>query len=262
MISYSTYGRANANQAIVLIHGLATDGRIFKSIVKSYLATKYFVVVPDLRGCGQSARTSGEYTINESANDIVEIMKGVGKEKYLLFGYSQGGTIAQEIAKSRPELISGLIIVNSFANNTRTFQEKVESYLLGITIRILPLATITRLLKSQLKKEGVTDEHDLQIFEKSVLGCKKLAIQKYIKELRDFDSSTWLNHIKCKTLVVRGQKDVAVPAHHALELNRLIKNSILKEIEGAGHAMLWTHEASLIEIIKDNEDFLLDGRYL
>lgn len=106
------------------------------------------------------------------------------------------------------------------------------------------------MLRSQLKKEGVTDKDDLRVFEGSVLKCNKQAILSFIKELRNFDSSTWLKEIKCNALIIHGEKDIAVPAHHATELNQLLTNSKLEIISGAGHALLWTHEEVLADIIK------------
>lgn len=256
MINYRRIGDPNSQKAIVLIHGLATDGTIFEKIVESYFANHYLVIIPHLRGCGLSSSTNGEYTINESAKDIVDIINQVGKERYVLLGYSQGGAIAQQIAKSHPQLVSGLILVNSFANNTRIFQEKIESYILKQIVRILPLKATARLLKSQLIKEGVTDKDDLNSFEKSILKCDKQAILSFVNELRSFDSSTWLKEIKCFTLIIRGEEDNAVPAHHARELNQLLSNSKLEVIAGAGHALLWTHVKALVDIIKKYEEFL------
>ncbi|HRJ75971.1 MAG TPA: alpha/beta hydrolase, partial [Anaerolineales bacterium] len=62
--------------------------------------------------------------------------------------------------------------------------------------------------------------------------------------------------INCNVLIVRGENDNAVPKHHAEDLYRILKNSRLKIIPKAGHAMLWTHRQELINAIKENETYL------
>ena len=71
-----------------------------------------------------------------------------------------------------------------------------------------------------------------------------------------FDSRPRLGEIRCPTLIVAGSRDRAVPLHHARMLHRGVAGSRLALVEGAGHAMIWSHAAAVTAPI---DAFLDDG---
>jgi 3-oxoadipate enol-lactonase len=73
------------------------------------------------------------------------------------------------------------------------------------------------------------------------------------KEAMAFDSRRRLAGIRCPTLVVGASNDQAVPIHHAKMLHEGISGSQLVTIDGADHALIWTHGDELVRV---TEDFL------
>ena len=65
-----------------------------------------------------------------------------------------------------------------------------------------------------------------------------------------FDSRQWLAEISCPTLVLFGSEDTAVPMAHSEMLAGGIKDAELRVVEGAGHALIWTHPEEFIEQIE------------
>jgi 3-oxoadipate enol-lactonase len=63
-----------------------------------------------------------------------------------------------------------------------------------------------------------------------------------------FDSRKRLGEIQCPTLVVAGSNDQAVPIHHARMLHNGIRGSRLVIIDGADHALIWTHPDELVRV--------------
>jgi pimeloyl-ACP methyl ester carboxylesterase len=63
-----------------------------------------------------------------------------------------------------------------------------------------------------------------------------------------FDSRRLLAEIGCPTLVIAGSNDDAVPIHHAKMLHDGIAGSQLIIIDGADHALLWTHPNELARV--------------
>jgi len=53
---------------------------------------------------------------------------------------------------------------------------------------------------------------------------------------------------RCPTLVVAASNDQAVPIHHAKMLNDGIPGSQLIIIDGADHALIWTHPDELVRV--------------
>ena len=67
------------------------------------------------------------------------------------------------------------------------------------------------------------------------------------RETMAFDSRRWLAEIACPTLVAASD-DRAVPIHHAKMLHDGITGSQLVIIDGADHALIWTHADDLLRV--------------
>jgi 3-oxoadipate enol-lactonase len=76
------------------------------------------------------------------------------------------------------------------------------------------------------------------------------------KETTAFDSRRRLAEIRCPTLVIAASKDEAVPLHHAETLHGGITGSRLVIVDGANHALIWSHPDDLVRV---TEEFLLAG---
>ena len=68
------------------------------------------------------------------------------------------------------------------------------------------------------------------------------------RETMAFDSRPRLAEIRCPTLIVAATMDEAVPMHHAQMLHDGILGSQRVVLEGADHALVWTHAARLLEV--------------
>jgi pimeloyl-ACP methyl ester carboxylesterase len=69
------------------------------------------------------------------------------------------------------------------------------------------------------------------------------------RALLSFDSRAWLPELACAALVVAGERDTTVPAHHARELARLIPRAQLRTLPDAGHWLVKTHADQLLGIL-------------
>ena len=63
-----------------------------------------------------------------------------------------------------------------------------------------------------------------------------------------FDGRARLGEVRCPTLVIAGERDDAVPLHHARELHGGIAGSRLAVVTGADHALAWSHPAELARL--------------
>ena len=73
------------------------------------------------------------------------------------------------------------------------------------------------------------------------------------RETMAFDSRERLGEIKCPTLIIAGSHDRGVPIHHARMLHDGIPGSRLVVIDGADHALIWTHTD---EFVRVTDEFL------
>ena len=77
---------------VVLLHGFPLSREMWVEQFK-VLGSTYRVIAPDLRGHGQSDAPKGAYTMDEMADDVVELLDQLGAvEPVVLGGLSMGGT--------------------------------------------------------------------------------------------------------------------------------------------------------------------------
>ena len=228
--------------SLLLVHGLLLNGDMFQPILEG-LADDYRILAPDLRGFGRSGHLPPPYTVKQHADDLAQLLACLSISSTVVLGYSQGGTVAQQLALDYPSLVSHLVLCCTFACNRLTWQEKLE----GLVMPSLVWLSSARQLAKMVK--GLTPTQEKQ-FELMVASNHKSHMVEATKEMLRFDSRHRLGKIKCPTLVLAGAVDTAVPLHHAHMLAHGIPDAKLTIVPHAGHEMIWTHGAQLVEIVK------------
>jgi pimeloyl-ACP methyl ester carboxylesterase len=79
------YRTAGSGPAMVLLHGVPKTSYHWRHLVPK-LTPHYTVVVPDLRGLGDSARPSDGYDSATMSEDIAELMTQLGHQTYAVAG--------------------------------------------------------------------------------------------------------------------------------------------------------------------------------
>ena len=99
---------------VVLIHGGpgATHHYFHPSLSKAKDFAR--IIYYDQRGCGLSDYVAGGgYSVDQATDDLESLRKELKIEKWILFGHSYGGLLAQCCAIKYPENIAGLVLVCS-----------------------------------------------------------------------------------------------------------------------------------------------------
>jgi long-chain acyl-CoA synthetase len=99
------------DKAIVFVHGYAGCAETWQFQI-SHFAHEYRVVVPDLRGHGQSDAPYTQYTMEELVTDLQTIVEYLDlPETFILVGHSFGGSICVEYANRYPEHLDKLVLI-------------------------------------------------------------------------------------------------------------------------------------------------------
>jgi pimeloyl-ACP methyl ester carboxylesterase len=108
------YVRAGAGNhcPIVLVHGWPETKRIWWRVIQPLADAGFDVIVPDLRGFGESE--AGEFGDTVAcAGDVSALMIALGFDHYVVAGGDFGGPIVQEIALRNRTLVDRMILFNS-----------------------------------------------------------------------------------------------------------------------------------------------------
>jgi 3-oxoadipate enol-lactonase len=100
--------------AVVLIHGHPFNRGMWAPQVAA-LQDRYRVIVPDLRGYGQSPVTAGVVTMAELAADVAGLLDRLGIGTAALAGLSMGGLVMMELAAAEPDRWWGLCFIATTA---------------------------------------------------------------------------------------------------------------------------------------------------
>ena len=101
---------------ILLLHG-APQSHISWRLVAPELAKTNTVIVPDLRGYGDSSKPpDGESHVNYSkramALDQVEVMKHFGFDKFPVVGHDRGGRVGHRLALDHADKVTRLAVLD------------------------------------------------------------------------------------------------------------------------------------------------------
>jgi 3-oxoadipate enol-lactonase len=235
---------------LLLLHGLMASGEMFDPLVER-LRDSFRMLIPDLRGHGASGDLAGPYDSARMAHDVLRVIDEAGFGHGLVLGYSHGGTVAQELARARPSAVEGLFLTCTYACNIMTLRERIEGLvLLGVHTLVSPRTLAKVIVREGPALSGMTDKQVRWLRE--IIGRNgRRQMRGAVRDgLLRFDSRPWLNTIAVPTLVIGGSGDRAVPRHHFEMLMSTIPGARGREIEGAGHALLWTHTDRLASIIR------------
>ena len=240
------YEKMGRGEPLFLVHGLMATAEIFDPVVDAF-ARRHTVVVPDLRGHGRSMHLEGPLTVEQHVRDLVRVIDHLDILGSDVLGYSQGGAVALQIAHDHPERVRRLVLVNTFAHNGLTIGERLENRVSLWALQLLGTGTLARIVAGEGKP--LTPEQARRLREMMASSNRKRSVEE-MRAMISFDARPWLEAIPSPALIIRGSEDTAVPRPHAEMLAEGIQDAKLVVIEGAGHALVWTHPKELVEEVE------------
>jgi 3-oxoadipate enol-lactonase len=233
---------------LLLVHGLMVSGEMFEPVIE-HLQARHRVIVPDLRGHGRSRALAPPYTAAQLASDLSRLLDHLGIGTTAVLGYSQGGAIAQQMVLDHPERCDRLVLACTYAFNMTTARERLEGSLMPLVVRVLGMRRFARFVVSQGAKNLGKERADWLV-ELMADQDRRLMVTAW-RQAMAFDSRRRLAEIACPTLVVAGARDRGVPIHHARMLRDGIPGAQLAIVEGADHALIWTHPGELLRVVDE-----------
>jgi pimeloyl-ACP methyl ester carboxylesterase len=102
-----------AGDPVVLLHGFAETGHMWAPLVPR-LAQQHTVIVPDLRGAGDSAKPASGYDKQTMAVDIHALTASLGFERVAIVGHDIGLMVAYAYAAQYPQGTERVVLMDAF----------------------------------------------------------------------------------------------------------------------------------------------------
>jgi haloacetate dehalogenase len=229
---FARFGGRTGAPPLLLLHGFPQTHAIWHRIARQ-LKDDFFLVMPDLRGYGDSAKPAGlpqheNYSKRTMALDMVELMAALGHERFSLCGHDRGGRVAHRLAVDHPGRVERLCIVDiaptldMYAATDMTFARYYYHWFHLIQPQPLPELMIGGCSKAYLHaKLGGWGAGGLGYIEPEALAeyercfCTPEAIHAACEDYRasagidldhDRDNRARGEKIACDTLVLWGQR--------------------------------------------------------
>jgi haloacetate dehalogenase len=115
LVRARTGGRPDG-PALLLIHGFPQTHAIWHRVAQR-LAPHFRLVLPDLRGYGDSAKPRGDadhanYSKRALAKDLAALMHSLGHDRYAVCGHDRGGRVAHRLALDHASAVTRLCVLD------------------------------------------------------------------------------------------------------------------------------------------------------
>ena len=251
---YQTHGKGNP---LVLIHGFAEDATIFSNQV-SFLEKKYFLIVPDLPGSGQSSFNESINSIEGYAEAVLAVMDAEKISTATVIGHSMGGYITLAIAEQFAERLEtfGLFHSSAYADDEEKKKARTKS------IDFINEHGAAKFLEESIPKlfgEKFRNEHPEKVKElvTKYSGFDARALVQYTKAMMQRpDRTSVLKSWKKPILMIIGEEDTAIPFHLSLQQSHLPTLCYIHIAKQTGHMEMIEESTSCNEVILeflDNE---------
>jgi pimeloyl-ACP methyl ester carboxylesterase len=234
------YHAQGEGPAVILLHPFPANHEFWLPVAE-ILSTRYRLILPDLRGHGDSGIGEGPATIEKHAGDLARVMDEAGVGRAPLIGASIGGYVLLEFWRKHRGRVSALGLCNTKASadsaeargarlhaaaevmerGTEPFFESMVPRLLGKSTRELRPDLIDGALRMMRK---MSPEDVAQV-------------QRGMAERPD--SMDTLKTINVPALLVTGDEDMLTGRNEAELMRQHIPNSELRVIPRAGHYSPW-----------------------
>jgi 3-oxoadipate enol-lactonase len=236
---------------VVLLHPFPVNHEFWLPVANA-LAGRYRLILPDLRGHGESRSGEGPATMQKHAADIARVMNHAEVQQAPMVGVSIGGYALFEFWRQHRDRVTALSLMNTKASadgpearSTRlraaadVLEHGTEQFFSGLIQKLLGRST--RETRPDLM-EGA-----LRMMRKNP-PASIAAVQRGMAERPD--SIATLKTINVPVLLVTGDEDELRGIQDAELMRQNLPSSELKVVPKAGHYAAWEQSETSTKLLR------------
>ncbi len=227
---------------IVLIHGFGLDRSVWHPVVAGYLKD-FALILPDMRGHGQSDAPQGPYQMSLLADDLAELLEILHIKKTIVCGHSMGGYVAQAFAYQFPQMLAGLGLITTNAKADNDDKRAGRNALIR-EIKEHGALAVAETLAPRLSDDPAVVKQLHQLINKTkpaglIGGLEGMAQRP--------DRTALLPEIDVPALVVAGEDDQITKFDQAKSMAEVLPQGDFLGLPGVGHMPMTESPAALGE---------------
>lgn len=236
---------------VVLLHPFPANHTFWLPVAEE-LCTRFRVILPDLRGHGESDAGEGPATMAKHADDLARVMEDAGIGRAPIVGVSIGGYIIFEFwRRHRSRIVAlGLCNTKALADNAegRAARLQAANDVLERGTEAFFQSMIPRVLGK------TTSENRPDLVEDALRMMNKMSPQDVAQVqfgmAERLDSVETLKTINVPTLIVTGDEDPMTGISEESLMHEHIPQSELRVIPRAGHYSPWEQPQEFSRLLR------------
>ena len=241
---------------VVLLHPFPANHTLWKPAAQA-LTTRYRVILPDLRGHGESGVGAGPATMEKHTADIARVLDHEEVRRAAFVGVSIGGYVLFEFWRKYRARVDALVLCNTKAQadtpEARAVRLQAATFVLERGTELFFGSMIPKLMgKSTRDTRPDLVEGALRMMR--TMSPEDVAmVQRGMAERQD--SVDTLKTINVPTMLVTGDEDILTGVGEAELMRQNISGSQIKVVAKAGHYSPWEQPEEVGKLLRK----FLDG---
>jgi 3-oxoadipate enol-lactonase len=243
--------------SVVLLHPFPANHEFWLPVAEA-LSSRYRLILPDLRGHGESGAGEGPATMAKHASDVARVMDDARVGRAPLIGVSIGGYLLFEFWRKHHGRVAALGLCNTKASadnpEARAARLQAANDVLERGIEPFLQSMVPRLFGR------TTRETRPDLIEGALRMMRQMSPENIAQVQRGMaerpDSTDTLKTINVPTLLVTGDEDIMTGINEAEFMRQHIANSQLRVIPKAGHYSPWEQPAEASILLRQFLDSL------
>jgi len=253
---------------LLLLHGYPASSHMFRNLIND-LSDKYRLIAPDYPGYGRSEQppiADFEYTFENYATIITELLRQLDINKYSLYLMDYGAPVGWRIAAAHPERIDTLIVQNgcAYEEGLQTFWDPIKAYWADKNNK-----AAEKTLRGFHDRNGLQWQYTHGVPDTTLISPDNIEIdlshlerpendQIQLDMFYDYQTNVplypeWQEYFRThnpQMLIVYGKNDYIFPVIGAEAYKKDVKN-LEYHLYDAGHFALESHGREIADVIRD-----------
>jgi esterase len=240
--------KGKGTRPLVLMHGLR-DYAYFWQDAANRLMDDFHIFAPDQRGHGESEQAPGGYLVWALASDLVGFVEKMRLERFDLVGLSLGSRVSMAYARENSLRLKHLVLADMGPQMARVGAVGLKQDMTSKSEKPPSSFTLEAARKFYASQWPTLDEASIERLIQNSLAKDDAGMYSnaYDRKLADVTTKAaipeiaflWesLTHVKCPTLVCRGEESPILDDEIASRMVRALPDGRLYVFKETGHSL-------------------------
>lgn len=232
-LGYEDFG---SGPAVVLLHGFPLRRQMWRSQVEPLVDAGYRVILPDLRGFGESEAGPGA-SMDSYADDLIALLDFLGIDTAVIGGMSMGGYVLFNLLERYPQRFrAAMFIVTRAAADDAAGRDKRDTMIAAVVAGdrdLVPDAFSQVLFSYTAMSEQPQLVAEVRSWMQTTSPGGMIAALAAMRDRTDYLDR--LNRFALPALVIGGSEDRTIPKEHFDALVSGLPNATPAMLANGGH---------------------------